>query len=136
MKSLLLNSIVYLLLVTAASAFQIDKKLPDARQEQQAEELFTQIRCLVCAGESLADSNAEIAVDMRGLIRKKIAAGQTTEEIKKYLVGLYGERILQQPPIKPNTYLLWLFPLLMIIIGFLAIKKNVHGRNRANKKTN
>jgi len=110
-----------LLLSIPASAFKAEVKLADANQEVAAEKLFHEIRCLVCEGESLAESNAEMAFDMRALIRKKIAAGENTKDIKQMLVANYGEQILQNPQISTKTYFLWFFPAFMLIIAAIAI---------------
>lgn len=114
--------IILLLLVSLpALAFQNDEKLQDQNQEAQAEHIFKEIRCLVCKGESLAESNADLAVDMRNLIREKIKAGQGDSEIKNYLVSRYGETILQKPPFEEKTYVLWLAPAAILLVGLIII---------------
>jgi cytochrome c-type biogenesis protein CcmH len=104
----------------SAAAFEAEDKLPEP-QEKIAKEIFSEIRCVVCAGESIADSNAEMAVDMRLLIRSKVASGQSPSQIKAYMADKYGKQILQTPPVEPSTYLLWFLPLVMVIIGAAII---------------
>lgn len=101
----------------------MDKKLGNPHQEKQAQKLFEDIKCLVCKGESLAESNADMAVDMRELIRKKIADGQTPAEVKSYLVEKFGVQILQTPPMDDSTYLLWFLPAIMLVFGGIIIVK-------------
>lgn len=83
----------------------------------RANALFRQLRCVVCEGESVAESQAEVARDLREEVRRRLAAGESEEEIKAYLVSRYGEFILMQPPFEPITYALWLGPLLMFMVG-------------------
>lgn len=117
MMSCLRNSLFIIMLSLPAFAFKADEKLADPLQEQQAQKLFTEIRCVVCEGEALADSNADMAHDMRALIRKELSEGRTALEVKQQLVANYGEQILQTPPVAEKTYFLWFMPFLMLIIG-------------------
>ena len=87
-----------------------DRPLPDAAQEARARALFTDIRCVVCQHESIADSPAGIAADLRGLVREQIAAGKTDDEIKADLLRRYGDYVLFQPPLRIGTWLLWFGP--------------------------
>ena len=75
------------------------------------------IRCLVCQGQSVADSDAELAGDMRAMIRKRIAAGEQPDAIRKWLIERYGDWISYQPPVEPLTWPLWAAPLLLILVG-------------------
>ncbi len=113
---------------TVSYAFTVEEKLPDPLKEKQAEQLFHEIKCLVCTGESLSESNAELAVDMRALIRKKLAEGKTPEEIKSELAETYGDQILQTPPFRGDTYLLWFAPLILLAAGGFAIIRNLNAR--------
>jgi cytochrome c-type biogenesis protein CcmH len=96
-------------------------QLPDARQEAQAKALMETLRCLVCQGQSIADSDAEMAGDMRALVRQRIAAGERPEDIRRWLIGRYGNWVSYAPPVEPVTWPLWAAPLLLVAIGlFLA----------------
>jgi len=94
-----------------------DRQLPDARQEAQAMTLMQEIRCLVCQGQSVADSDAELAGDMRALIRQRIAAGEKPADIRAWLIQRYGDWVSFSPPVKPLTWPLWAAPILILIAG-------------------
>lgn len=104
----------------AMAAFD-SETLPDPRQEALAREIMVEVRCLVCAGESIADSNADYAADLRRLVRERVAAGDDEQEVKGYLVSRYGDWVLLQPPVKPATYLLWAAPVLFLGLGMLLV---------------
>ena len=87
----------------------------------RAIELFKEVRCLVCQGQTIHESNAELAEDIKKLIREKISQGETDRQIKEYLVEKYGDWILMTPPFNSLTYILWSFPFLILIIGAFAI---------------
>jgi cytochrome c-type biogenesis protein CcmH len=87
-----------------------DRPLTDPAQEARARALFGDIRCVVCQHESIADSPAGIAADLRRLVREQIAAGKTDEEIKADLIRRYGDYVLFQPPVRIGTWLLWFGP--------------------------
>lgn len=97
--------------------------LEDPAQETQARALMREIRCLVCPGESIADSNAELAVDLRALVRSRMAAGESPDQIKTWLLERYGDAILLRPPLHGGTLLLWGAPLLFLLIGALAARR-------------
>ncbi len=109
----------------AAFSFQNEQRLSNQKEELRAENLFHEIRCMVCKGESLAESNAGLAVDMRAVIRSKVLHGESDVQIKKYLVDHYGESILQKPTFMPDTYFLWLAPVFLLIIGVIIILRIV-----------
>ena len=98
-----------------------NRQLPDPAQERQAKVLMETVRCLVCQGQSIADSDAEMAGDMRALIRERIAAGQTPDQIREWLISRYGNWVTYEPPLEPVTWPLWAAPLLLLAAGlFLA----------------
>lgn len=89
--------------------------------------IFKNIRCLVCQGQSLNDSNSDFAIDLKKVIKKKIMNNQTDREIYKYLTDRYGDWILFDPPLKMKTILLWILPFLFILMGgALIYKKTVN----------
>ena len=135
MMKLLKNSLFLFLLANSALAFSVDEKLSDRVLEAKAESLFAEIRCVVCTGESLAESNAEMAVDMRRFIRKELQQGKTTAEIKAQLVANYGERILQTPPMDIKTYFLWFFPALLLIMLVTTVVIYVKKSSKAIQST-
>ena len=105
-----------------------DTQLPDPRQERQAKALMETVRCLVCQGQSIADSDAEMAGDMRAMIRQRILAGETPDQIREWLIARYGNWVTYEPPFEPVTWPLWAAPVLLVLAGlFLA-------RNRFRRK--
>jgi cytochrome c-type biogenesis protein CcmH len=93
------------------------RQLPDAKQEAKAQELMQEIRCLVCQGQSIADSDAELAGDMRDLVRRRIAAGERPEQVRAWLIERYGDWISYRPSAKPIAWPLWAVPVVLLIFG-------------------
>ena len=85
--------------------------------DDQVRAIAKQLRCPVCTGETVADSNAEVSVQMRGIIREKLQQGETPDQIKAYFVARYGESILAEPPARGFTLGVWLMPILALIVG-------------------
>lgn len=113
---------VILLLGIALPAFAIDP-LPfqtDAQRER-FQHLTAQLRCMVCQNESLEDSNADLARDLRGEIFRMMQQGKSDDEIKRYLVARYSDFVLYDPPLKPATVLLWLGPPALLVIGGIVV---------------
>lgn len=105
-----------------------DRQLPDSRQEAQATALMHEIRCLVCQGQSVADSDAELAGDMRALIRQRIAAGERPEDVRSWLIARYGDWVSFDPPVKPLTWPLWAAPILILVAGGILAARKFRGR--------
>jgi cytochrome c-type biogenesis protein CcmH len=91
--------------------------LPDPAQEAKAKALMTNLRCLVCQGQSIADSDAELAGDMRALVRRRIAAGEEPQAIRDWLIARYGNWVSYDPPLDPITWPLWAAPILLVVAG-------------------
>ena len=106
-------------------AYWSDRQLPDARQEAQAQALMEQLRCLVCQDQSIADSDAELAGDMRDLVRRRIAAGEKPGAIRTWLVQRYGSWISYKPTAEPAAWPLWLAPLALLIAGAVLIRRRI-----------
>ena len=100
-----------------APAEYSDTQLRDPAQEAQAVDLMETLRCLVCQGQSIADSDAEMAGDMRALVRRRIEAGETPEEIRRWLIDRYGNWVTYDPPVEPVTWPLWATPILLLGAG-------------------
>jgi cytochrome c-type biogenesis protein CcmH len=117
-----------MLLASAASAQSLMppspyayNQLADPRAEQAAVDLMETLRCIVCQGQSIADSDAEMAGDMRALVRQRIEAGERPEAIRRWLIDRYGNWVSYAPPVEPITWPLWAAPLLLVGAGlFLA----------------
>jgi len=112
---------LFLLFISAALAAPAPESLPNPAQEAHARVLQKEFRCLVCQGESIDESGAPLAADLRRLIREHIARGETDAQIRQYLVSRYGEFILMKPPVEPDTYALWLAPFAVLLFGGLAV---------------
>ena len=106
-------------------AYWADRQLPDPKQEAQAQALMDQLRCLVCQGQSIADSDAELAGDMRDLVRRRIAAGEKPSEIRSWLIQRYGTWISYKPTAEPAAWPLWLAPLALLLIGAFLIRRRI-----------
>ena len=89
--------------------------------EERAQDLFKEIRCLVCQSQTIHESNSELAEDLKQLIRKQISDGKTDENIKLFLVDKYGDWILMTPPFNQYTYFLWISPIIVLILGLFFI---------------
>jgi cytochrome c-type biogenesis protein CcmH len=105
-----------------------NQQLPDARQEAQAKALMEELRCLVCQGQSIADSDAEIAGDMRALVRQRIAAGERPEQVRAWLIERYGNWVSYRPPVEPVTWPLWAAPALLLFVGSWLLRKRFRRR--------
>lgn len=110
-------------------AYWSDRQLPDPKQEAEAQALMEQLRCLVCQGQSIADSDAELAGDMRDLVRRRIAAGQKPSEIRVWLIQRYGTWISYKPTTEPATWPLWLAPVALLLVGAWLIRRRIRIRN-------
>jgi len=105
-------------------------QLPDPKQEAAATALMYELRCLVCQGQSIADSDAEMAGDMRALVRQRIAAGEKPEAIRAWLVERYGKWVSYDPPLDPVTWPLWALPLLLLAAGLWLARGRFRKRKR------
>jgi cytochrome c-type biogenesis protein CcmH len=110
-----------LLAPLAARAVQPDEIMPDPRLEARARALSAQLRCMVCQNESIDESNADLARDLRVLVRERLQAGDSDDQIRAFLVRRYGDFILLKPPLKLETWLLWGAPFLILLTGCCTI---------------
>ncbi|WP_188055638.1 cytochrome c-type biogenesis protein [Sphingosinithalassobacter sp. CS137] len=104
------------------------RQLSDPRQEAQAKALMNELRCLVCQGQSIADSDAEMAGDMRGLVRERIAAGESPDDVREWLIARYGDYVTYDPPWSWATAPLWLTPLALLALGVLIARRSFRRR--------
>src|SRR3954453_1339372 len=102
-----------------------NRELPDPKQEAEAQALMEQLRCLVCQGQSIADSDAELAGDMRDLVRRRIAAGEGPAVIRGWLVQRYGSWISYKPTAEPSAWPLWLAPIGLLLAGAFLIRRRM-----------
>lgn len=123
-------ALVLLLTFAAASpAAAPPAELPPAQQARY-EALTHELRCLVCQNETIADSSAELADDLRRQVYAQVAAGKSDAEIKRYLTDRYGDFVLYRPPFKPLTWLLWAGPFAVLLIALLIAVRFARGRRR------
>jgi cytochrome c-type biogenesis protein CcmH len=109
-------------------AYWANRQLPDAKQEAKARALMEELRCLVCQGQSIADSDADLAGDMRDLVRRRIAAGEKPDSIRAWLVDRYGDWISYRPTAKPVSWPLWAAPVILLIFGGAAVAGRLRRR--------
>ena len=111
-------------------SYWANRQLPDERQEAKAQALMGELRCLVCQGQSIADSDAELAGDMRDLVRRRIAAGENAEQIRGWLIDRYGSWVSYRPTSEPSAWPLWAAPIVLIGLGGLLAMKRLKGQAR------
>jgi cytochrome c-type biogenesis protein CcmH len=127
MMRAILAGLFLILSLHATSAAPAPDSLANPAQEARARSLQKQFRCLVCQGESLDESGAPLAADLRRLIREHIVRGETDAQITQYLVARYGDFILMKPPFEEDTWILWLAPFTVLLLGggiaFVIVKR-------------
>ena len=124
------------LLLAAAPLLAFAKDAIPTEQDpvaaKRAVGLSEQLRCLVCQNQSIAESNAELALDLRRQINEQIAAGKSDAEILDFMVQRYGDFVLYRPPFKATTVLLWLGPAALLLLGFWGLRRALRQRQRAS----
>jgi cytochrome c-type biogenesis protein CcmH len=125
-----------LLLVFSVNAWAIDEEpaFSDPAMQERYEKLTRELRCLVCQNQTIADSNAGLAGDLRREVRELMEQGKTDDEIDDYLTARYGDFVLYNPPVKPRTYLLWAAPGLLVILGLGAAVGVIVRRSRVARE--
>lgn len=107
-----------------------NRQLADPAREAEARALMEEVRCLVCEGQSVADSDADMAGDMRALIRRRIDAGESAAEVRAWLIDRYGDAISYRPPMRPATWPLWAAPALFVAAGLWLARGRFARRRR------
>ncbi|AVA20841.1 MULTISPECIES: cytochrome c-type biogenesis protein [unclassified Rhizobium] len=125
--------IVLLLAPTAAFAVNPDEVLPDPALEARARTISAELRCMVCQNQSIDDSNADLARDLRLLVRKRLVAGDSDKQVLDYVVSRYGEFVLLKPRLSEKTLLLWGAPAALFVLGGLALV--IYAWRRVGKPT-
>ena len=121
-----------LLLIFACHGLMANEAAPlaeDPAVEQRLIGISEEMRCLVCQNESLAGSRSDLANDLRAQIRSMIKAGKSDAEIRQYMVDRYGDFVLYRPPVKPTTWLLWLGPFTILVVGIIGLLMYLRKRN-------
>jgi cytochrome c-type biogenesis protein CcmH len=117
--------LLLLLLFLPALAFAQEK---DAKLEARVAALSNELRCLVCQNQTLADSNAPLAVDLRNTIREQLARGASEREVMDFMTARYGDFVLYRPPFKASTLVLWVGPFLLLFLGVFVFLKRIRKR--------
>lgn len=114
-------ALALLLIASPAMAVQPDEILSDPAMEERAREISKELRCLVCQNQSIDDSDAPLARDLRLLVRERLQAGDSNEETVSFIVDRYGDFVLLRPPFKNSTLILWIGPALILIAGIVGV---------------
>ena len=122
-------ALVLLLSASLAHALDPSELLKDPALEARARTLSKELRCLVCQNESIDDSNADLARDLRRIVRERLVAGDSDGAVKQYLVARYGDFVLLEPPVKLKTWALWFGPLVVLALGALGVLAFFRRRN-------
>lgn len=128
------SMLAFALLLASPLAAQdlADVALPDPQAEAQAVALMDTIRCVVCQGQPISGSNAGLAADMRRVIRERIAAGQSPDEVRTWLISRYGEWVTFEPVPSARTAPLWLVPLLALLLGAWLVSRRLRRKQRTS----
>jgi cytochrome c-type biogenesis protein CcmH len=124
----ILVAIFALLLATTAAGREALPESQDPVLEKRVVKLTSDLRCLVCQNQSLADSHADLAIDLKNQVRAQMQAGKTDAEIRDYMVARYGDFVLYDPPFKARTVLLWAGPFVLLLIGLGGLAIYLRGR--------
>ena len=133
MRWILILLVTFVLLAPAAQALAVqpDEMLPDPALETRARALSKELRCMVCQNQSIDDSDAPLARDLRILVREHLRAGETDQQVLDFLIARYGEFVLLRPRFSPHTALLWLTPLGVLVIGALGIAMSARRQRKS-----
>lgn len=121
--------------ICATAAVFETGEFADVEQAQRYHALINELRCLVCQNQSIADSNADLATDLRREVHRMISSGATDQAIVDYLVERYGDFVLYRPPLKSTTVLLWLGPFALCVIALMVLRSRVRRQRQAANLT-
>lgn len=119
----------------AAPAAQTAPAAPDPALEKRVEVLAQELRCLVCQNQTIADSQAPLAVELKKQVREQLARGQSNQDVIDFMVQRYGDFVLYRPPVKASTWLLWFGPFLLLALGLLALLLKLRQKPAAPAET-
>jgi cytochrome c-type biogenesis protein CcmH len=129
MRTILAALVFLLAAFTPALAVNPDEVLADPRLEARARALSAELRCMVCQNQSIDDSNADLAKDLRLLVRERLKAGDSDAQVLDYLVSRYGEFVLLKPRLSAHTLLLWGMPLFLLLVGGVVLVRRIAKRS-------
>ena len=121
---------LFALFSASVLAIEPDERLADPALEARARALSVEIRCLVCQNQSIDDSNAQLARDLRVIVRERLVAGDEDQAVLDYLVARYGDFVLLRPPVNSNTYALWAAPVGALVLGLIGVLVFLRSRRR------
>jgi len=140
MLAIVLSALALTVFTGNAMAVEPSEMLKDPKLEARARAISKNLRCLVCQNESIDESNADLAKDLRILLRERLKAGDTDKQAVNYLVSRYGEYVLLKPRLAPHTYILWFGPFLVLLVGafgvYYARKKSATSKAAAKVESN
>lgn len=126
LRSVILGLLALMLsAVVVPAAESIDPVLTDPAAEARAVEIGRSLRCLVCQNQSIEDSNAPLARDLRVIVRERVAAGDSDTQVRDFLVARYGDWLLLKPPFKAETLILWIAPIVFLLIGVVVVRRTM-----------
>jgi len=134
LRSLVL-AVLCLFSVLAAHASIDAVSFDDPAQEQLYKRMVADLRCLVCQNQNLADSDAELAIDLRLQVQEMVLKGDTQQDISDYMVARYGEFVLYKPPLSGRTLVLWIGPLMALLLGFVIVWAVTRRREKPEQET-
>ena len=123
-------AILLLMLSAQSAAREAPSAAADPALEKRVDKLTSELRCLVCQNQSLADSHADLAIDLKNQVRSQMQAGRSDTEIRDYMVARYGDFVLYDPPFKSSTLLLWAGPFALLLVGFVGLAVYLRSRRR------
>ena len=126
-------SLIFLLIQSSYAGSIEAKEFISSEQEKRYRDLIEDIRCPVCQGQSIGDSNSDLALDLREQVRKMILDNNTNDEIYSFMVQRYGDFVIFKPPIKPATYMLWFAPFLFLFICLFILFRSISSRPKIEK---
>jgi len=126
----ILGGMLLFLFILSAQATIVAFKFDDAEKEARFKQFSEELRCLVCQNQSLADSNAELAMDLRRELYKMIQNGASDDEIINFMVDRYGDFVLYKPPVKPVTWMLWFGPFVLVVIGLIILVRVIRNTGK------
>lgn len=130
-KRFLAGVVIGLMLAAPTLAVQPDEMLADPALEARAREISKELRCVVCQNQSIDDSDAPLAKDLRRLVRERLVAGDSNPQVKSFLVERYGEFVLLKPPVGMHTLLLWLTPVVVLLLTLAFVLRSMRAQRIA-----
>lgn len=125
----MMRRLLIVLLLFCTSAVSVGQEATP-EQEEHAKALSANLRCLVCQNQTIAESNADLAKDLRNQVKEMVVSGASDKEIVRYMVERYGDFVLYKPPVKPITYLLWAGPFILLVLGMFVLARVIVRRNK------